>query len=335
VLAGLSPRIAAAPDAGRLLAEVVAELRDTLGLAGAALRDASGEIVAGAPEPAHTVMPLVAYGRLAGDLLYCEPVTSLRPADRRVLDDLAAQLALLMHARALTDDLRRARERLVLAREEERRRLRRDLHDGLGPALAGIMLKADNARALVAGEPEAAARDLVVLRDDIRAAIDDVRRVVEGLRPPAIDDLGLEAAVREMISRLGSSAGTSFSVVVPEPLPAVPAAVEVALYRIVSEAVTNVVRHAQASACRVTISVGEQAFVAAVSDDGTGFPAPGPGSGPGTRSGPGPGAGHGLVTMRERAEELGGTLQIGSDVDGTSVIARLPLAAGSDSGSGA
>ena len=326
VLAGLSPRIAAAADTGGLLAEVVAELRDSLGLTGAALRDASGVIVAGSPEPACTVMPLLAYGRLAGDLLYCEPATPLRPADRRVLDDLAAQLALLMHARALTEDLRRARERLVLAREEERRRLRRDLHDGLGPALAGIMLKADNARALVVGEPEAAARDLVVLRDDIRTAIDDVRRVVEGLRPPAIDDLGLGPAVREMISRLGSKAGTCFSVVVPEPLPAVPAAVEVAVYRIVSEAVTNVVRHARAAACRVTISVEDQAMVAVVSDDGTGIP---PGA-----SGPCSRPGHGLVTMRERAEELGGELRIGSDGGGTSVIARLPLAAGSDCGSG-
>ena len=166
-----------------------------------------------------------------------------------------------------------------------------------------------------------------MLRDDIRATIEDVRRVVEGLRPPAIDDLGLEAALREVISRLGSNAGTSFEVVVPEPLPAVPAAVEVALYRIVSEAVTNVVRHARAAACRVTISVREQAIVAEVSDDGAGIRP--------CASGlprPGPGPGHGLVTMRERAEELGGTLRVGSDVAGTSIIARLPLAAGSGSG---
>ncbi len=170
VLAGLSPRIAAASGTDRLLADIVAELQDTLGLGNAALRDAGGTTVAGIPGPAPTVVPLMAYGRRAGDLLYATPASPLRAADLRVLRDLAAQLALLLHARALTAHVRNARERLVLAREEERRRMRRDLHDGLGPALAGLMLKVENARALVPAAPQTAIEDLHALRDDIKSA---------------------------------------------------------------------------------------------------------------------------------------------------------------------
>jgi signal transduction histidine kinase len=318
VLAGLSPRIEAAPDAERVLAEVVAELRETLGLSGIALRDADGDLVAGVTEgESATVIGLTAYGRPAGQLRFTEPASPLRPADRRLLDDLAAQLALLMHARALTTDLRRARERLVLAREEERRRLRRDLHDGLGPALAGLMLKVDNARALVPTDPGTAERDLLVLRDDIQGTVVDVRRLVEGLRPPAIDELGLGPALTQAISRLAGPTGTAVEVRVAEPLPPVPAAVEVAAYRIVSEAVTNVLRHSAAATCLVTLAVRDGWLVATVADDGTGLP-PVPGT-----------AGNGLATMRERAEELGGTLRVEGG-DGTTVTATLPLPAATE-----
>jgi signal transduction histidine kinase len=314
VLAGLSSRIEAAPDAEQVLADVVGELRDTLGLTMVALRDADGNLVAGSTDAGSAVIALVAYGRPTGQLRFTEPASPLRPADRRLLDDLAAQLALLMHARALTGDLRRARERLVLAREEERRRLRRDLHDGLGPALAGLMLKVDNTRALVPTDPGTAAQDLLVLRDDIQGTVVDVRRLVEGLRPPAIDELGLGPALTQAISRLAGPTGTSVEVCVADPLPPVPAAVEVAVYRIVSEALTNVVRHAAAATCRVTVAVGDGWLTATVADDGTGPPpVPGP-------------DGSGLATMRERAEELGGTLRLdGGDGPGITVTASLPL----------
>ena len=338
VLAGLSPRIAEASSADLLLADVVTELHYTLGLREAALRDVTGAVVAGSVVAggnghSHTVVPLMAYGERAGDLLYTEPATPLRPADRRVLEDLAAQLALLLHARALTEDVRRARERLVLAREEERRRLRRDLHDGLGPALAGLMLKVENAWALVPTEPEAAVEDLHAIRDDIQAAVADVRRLVEGLRPPAVDDLGLGPAVRQAVLGLTTPAGIGADVDVADPLPDVPAAVEVALYRIISEAVTNVVRRSGAASCRVAILVRDHAIVAEVSDDGGGFSAVEPGGphgegrlrGDGTARRDGHAGGYGLISMRERAEELGGSLAIRSDSSGTTITATLPL----------
>jgi signal transduction histidine kinase len=338
VLAGLSPRIAAASTPDLLLADVVTELHHTLGLSKAALRDSAGAVVAGSVVTdgngqSHTLVPLTAYGERAGDLLYAEPATPLRPADRRVLEDLAAQLALLLHARALTEDVRRARERLVLAREEERRRLRRDLHDGLGPALAGLMLKVENARALVPTEPEDAVEDLHAIRDDIKTAVADVRRLVEGLRPPAVDDLGLGPAVRQAVLGLATLAGIHADVGIADPLPDVPAAVEVALYRIISEAVTNVARHSGAASCRVAILVRDRVIVAEVSDDGGGFSAAGPGGphGDGRVRGhwqalrDGHAGGHGLTSMRERAEELGGSLAIYSDASGTTITATLPL----------
>jgi signal transduction histidine kinase len=312
VLAGLSPRIESAIDGDALLADVVGQLSGTLGLSAVALRNASGQVLAGMPGSSAVVLPLHAYGTRAGDLLYTEPATPLRAADRRVLDDLAAQLALLLHARALTDDVRRARERLVLAREEERRRLRSDLHDGLGPALAGLMLKVDNARALVPSQPQTAADDLLLLRDDIQATVVDVRRLVEGLRPPALDELGLAAALTQAVHRLASPTVTHLDVKLDDELPA---AVEVAVYRIVSEAVTNAARHAGATMCAIKVNRDGATLTATVSDDGSGIAA-------------GTAGGNGLFTMRERAEELGGTLSVQTSPDGTSVTARIPLTAG-------
>jgi signal transduction histidine kinase len=315
VLSGLSPRIEAAADTDRLLHDVVAEMGATLGLSDVWLRDVGGELVAGAGPPRDsTRISLTAYGGPVGELRFTEPASPLRPTDRRLLDDLAAQLALLLHARALTTDLRRAREKLVLAREEERRRLRRDLHDGLGPALAGLMLKVENARALITPDPVAAERDLLALRDDIQSTVVDVRRLVEGLRPPAIDELGLGPALTEAVNRLASRTGTTIAVSIEDTLPKVPAAVEVALYRIVCEAVTNAVKHAAAATCRVTVLARDGTVVATVADDGVG-------SRPSLKSA----GGNGLATMRERADELGGSLQIDADGEGTRVTAVLPL----------
>ncbi|HEY7174272.1 MAG TPA: histidine kinase [Micromonosporaceae bacterium] len=315
VLTGLGSRIEGADDTDRVLADVVTELGNTLGLQGVALRDPAGVILAGAPNADPIAVPLIAYRTRTGELLYTEPATPLRPADRRVLDDLAAQLALLMHARSLTETVRAARERLVLAREEERRRLRRDLHDGLGPALAGLMLKVDNARALVPDDPSGADHDLLLLRQDIQATVVDVRRLVEGLRPPAIDELGLGPALVQAISRLASRSGTTIRIDVDDPLPALPAAIEVAAYRIVAEAVTNVVRHAHAGACVVTVAMRDDVLVVDVGDDGDGLDRS-------TLSG------NGLVTMRERAEELGGSFAVRSDQTGTTVAVALPVPSG-------
>src|SRR5205823_10093734 len=131
-----------------------------------------------------------------GSLRYRPPVTPLRSRDRQLLDDIAGHLGGVLHAARLTAELQGARERLVLAREEERRRLRRDLHDGLGPAMAGHLLRLDVIAGQAApGSPIAAGVD--ALRADLRTTVLEVRRVVEGLRPPALDELGLAGALAQ------------------------------------------------------------------------------------------------------------------------------------------
>ena len=214
-------------------------------------------------------------------------------------------------AQQLAADLQHSRERLVTAREEERRRLRRDLHDGLGPALASLTLKVDAARDELGYDTESAAEMLAGLKGDIQAAIGDIRRLVYDLRPPALDDLGLAASLCLLAERV-QGAGLTVACNLPERLPALPAAVEVVIYRITAEALTNVVRHAGAWACTVRLAVTDRVELA-ISDDGRGLP-------------PNAAAGVGLLSMRERAAELGGEYAIMSALGaGTTVRVWLPL----------
>lgn len=219
----------------------------------------------------------------------------------------------------LAADLQRSRERLVTAREEERRRLLRDLHNGLGPALAGLALSASTISTLIPDDPAAAGRTADRLYQDIRATIADIRRLVYSLRPPSLDELGLVGAIREAASRQDPQEAVQFTMDAPDPLVALPAAVEVAASRIAVEALTNVHRHARARHCTVRLRCGS-ALELDITDDGAGLR---PGQLPGV----------GLVAMRERAAELGGTLVLDSQPGrGTHVTARLPLTAqeGSD-----
>jgi signal transduction histidine kinase len=233
------------------------------------------------------------------------------PAERRLLEDIAVQAGVAAHAVRLTADLQRSRERLITAREEERRRLRRDLHDGLGPQLASLTLTLAAARELLRHDVDAADRLLQELAIHTQAAIADIRRVVYNLRPPALDDLGLVLALREQVASY-RQASLQISIDAPDHLPPLPAAVEVATYRIVQEALTNVVRHAQARTCRVCLRLGD-ALIVEIRDDGVGLP-------------PGGRAGVGLTSMRERTAELGGICEIESvPGQGASIHARLPL----------
>jgi signal transduction histidine kinase len=232
---------------------------------------------------------------------------ALGPADLAVLGLLAPPLAAALHATALAGEVQGSRERIVAAREEERRRLHRDLHDGLGPTLTGAGYKADAACNVLTTEPGRAAALLDDLRHDIGTAIDDVRRVVYALRPPALDQFGLVGALRRHCE------GLPLAVVLdaPDNLPALPAAVEVAAYRIVTEALTNVTRHAAAHSVQITLTV-DTALEVSVVDDGTTNAA--------WRGGVG------LASMRERAAELGGTCTAGPTPAGGRVEAVLPTA---------
>ena len=264
-------------------------------------------------------LPLLHQGAPVGTLvLGVRPGEStFSPADRRLLGDLARQAGVAVSTVRLTADLQRSRERLVTAREEERRRLRRDLHDGLGAQLAGLTVQAGVLRSLIARDPAAADELAVELRGELRTAIADIRRLVHGLRPPALDELGLVGALQREAERIGSDGtGPRIDVDVPEQLPALPAAVEVAAYRIAQEALTNVVRHAAARVCTVRLAADAAELTLEVTDDGTGLPAV-------------PTLGVGTSSMRERAAEVGGECVVAPAPDrGTRVVARLPLTEG-------
>ena len=240
------------------------------------------------------------------------PRVALSGRDERLLGDVVRQAAFAARTAHLARELQRSREQIVSAREEERRRLRRDLHDGLGPALGGVALRIDTARNLAAKRPAEADRLLQQAREEVTAAVADVRRLVHDLRPPALDDVGLLGAVQQQAARL--TPGPAVTVTGGDGLDHLPAAVEVAAYRIVSEALTNVAKHARAGSARVSLAVSGGDLVVEVADDGVGIA-------------PGTPTGVGLVSLRERAAELGGTCRIECpDERGTVVRARLPLA---------
>jgi signal transduction histidine kinase len=190
-------------------------------------------------------------------------------------------------------ELRRSREGLVSAREEERRRLRRDLHDGVGPQLAALMLELETASELVSDNPEASGL-MAKLSNRARQIVSDVRHSAHALRPPALDELGLIGALREGAIQYGQ-AGLRVSVENTGEFSRLPAAVEVACYRIAQEAMANVVRHARASHCSIRIRLDEEAgaLTVEVEDDGRGIREDDR-------------AGVGMISMRERTEELGG-----------------------------
>jgi signal transduction histidine kinase len=275
-----------------------------------------------------TRLPLVYQGDHLGDLWLAprargEPFSS---ADRALLADLARQAGIAVHTVRLTTDLQRlthelqrSRTGLVTAREEERRRLRRDLHDGLGSVLASLNWRTGALRTVLVRDPVAADALVVEQQHTIQAAIADIRRLVYDLRPPALDELGLIGAICERAVQQGAVAslegthGLQVEVVEASDLPALPAAVEVAAYRIVLEALANVVHHAQAHQCRICLSYENDVLYVEVTDDGVGLP---------ERSH----AGVGVLSMHERAAELGGTCEVVCLPEGgTRVRACLPL----------
>ena len=267
-------------------------------------------------------VPLVYGGETIGRLVLGPRVgdETFGPADRRLLEDLTHQIGVAAHAVRLTDealrlsaDLQRSRERLVTAREEERRRLRRDLHDGLGPQLAGLTMTAEAARDLVSTDPEQAKDLLSDLMERAQAAVSDVRHLVYALRPPALDALGLLGALRAHADHHNDS-GVRVTIEAPEQLPPLPAAVEVAAYRIALEAINNAERHAAARTCvvRVVLDETDEALLVEIVDDGRGI-------------GEERGTGIGLSSMRERAAELGGSCTVEALASGgTRIRAYLP-----------
>lgn len=261
-------------------------------------------------------LPLL-YGDESLGELYVAPRAdddNLTPRDRELLSALVRQAGVAIHAAHLTYELQQSRERLVVAREEERRRLRRDLHDGIGPTLASLAQRIDTASYLVAEDPEGTTALLQEVKGQVRTTIADLRRVVENLRPPVLDEFGLVAAVRNHLIPAQAHRGLTIQCIEGAPLTSLPAAIEVAAFRIVQEALSNVVRHAGAGRAAIRLQLERtDLLVVEVEDDGRGIPTEHR-------------AGVGLRSMRERAEELGGTLVVRPRVSGGTVVrAELPF----------
>jgi two-component system, NarL family, sensor kinase len=319
-LARLGRRVEEAADPETALNSVVKTIADSLRLPYAALElrlgDGWSPAATYGEAPAQVVaFPLNFQRETVGRLLVGmrSRGEQLGPDDVRLLADLARQAGPAAHVVALRRALDASRAGLVTAREEERRRLRRDLHDGLGPTLAGLTLGLDTARSRSASQPELTEL-LGKLKAETQRAVTDVRRIVYGLRPPALDDFGLIGSLREEVGRLQYEA-PALTVTLDAPdseLPDLPAAAEVACYRIVTEALTNITRHALATKCSVRIRLDDNYLDVVVSDDGVGMPE-------GWR------AGVGIASMRERVAELGGELVIEPALPhGTRINARMP-----------
>ena len=304
----LGRRLEDAADPDDVLPAVARTVRRTLRLDFVGIQVGETAARAGVDHGEGDRFPLIFAGETIGTLTVSRPEgRPPRPEEMRLLDGVIRQVAAAGHAVALTMDIRRSREHLVTATEEERRRLRRDLHDGLGPGLAGVVLGLQRARRKIPSDPDAATAQLDTLTRQTQEAIAEVRRLVEGLRPAALDELGLVAALTQRAESFGDIEVTG-----PDPAPELPAAVEAAAYRIAVEAMTNISRHAHARRATVRISVDGDLQLD-ITDDGKGLP--------GAFR-----AGVGISSMRERAAELGGhcTVEPASPC-GTQVRASIPL----------
>lgn len=270
------------------------------------------EAVHGRPTGSVERFDMVTHGERVGQLVVAHrrPGDRFTPVERRLLADVARHASVAVSTARLIRDLRDSRERLVLAREEERRRLRRDLHDGLGPTFAGMSMQV-RAASRLAGGSDRLGRILVGLADDLRTCTAEVRRLVDQLRPAALDQ-GLEPGLRAECQRFDGP-GLRVRLTVGGDLRELPAAVEVAAYRIVAEALSNVARHARADRCEVRVRRDGRTLLLEVTDDGVGAARPRPG-------------GVGLDSIRQRAAELGGGCEIDGGPDGGTVV-RVTLPA--------
>jgi signal transduction histidine kinase len=317
VIAGLGQRLEATLAAEAVLPTIAETVRESLQLPYVAIaleQNGTSDVAAeaGTPLGELTSFPLTYKGVLVGHLLVAPRPGSaaLDAADRTLLADLAQQAGIAVHGvrttaelRQLADKLQQSRERLVLALEDERRRLRRDLHDDLAPTLIGLSLRAGTISDLIDTDPRKARVLADTLDSGIRNAVGNIRRLVYDLRPPALDDLGLTAAIRERAMDYSGGEGLRVEL---------PAALEVAAYRIVQEGLANVVKHAQAHTCHIGITL-KDGLAIEITDDGVGIP---------TMSN----KGIGLRSIRERAEELGGTCEITHNSGGgTRIRVCLPV----------
>jgi PAS domain S-box-containing protein len=203
-------------------------------------------------------------------------------------------------------EIRASRTRIIDAADNARRVLERNLHDGAQQRLVAISVSLRLAEARTATDPAEAAAIIGAAREELAAALEDLRELARGIHPAVLTDRGLAAAVEALVAR------TPLPVAVTIPLERLPAAVEAAAYYVVAESVTNIVKYAGATAIEVAVDTGETRVTVIVSDDGCG--------------GADPSGGTGLRGLRDRVGALDGTLTVESPTDrGTRIVAEIPL----------
>lgn len=309
----LAPRVSRAvslsAEPREALAELVTALRAELGLPYAGFRGAVSASDGARPDQVEQLVA-TAMGRDTG-LLEVAPRRrgeGFSRQERRLLEQVAAQAAMIAYAASLVADVEDSRTGIVRAREEERRRLRNDLHDGVGPGLAGIALQMDALATRLDRDGEGgAAGEARAIRDRVRDAVADVRAVSHGLRPPILDQIGLSASLRQLVEGIPAIRGTADV----DDLRGIPAAAEVAIYSVAAEAVANVVRHSAASRVELAAERSSDTVTLRVADNGRGMP-------------PRPQPGVGLTSMRQRAAEVGGRFEH-VDAPGGGTVVRLVL----------
>ena len=310
VVADVGRRVAAASQPVDALQRLVDGLRDSLRLPYAAFVSDGLTLTSGAPVHGSRVVPVSALGAEVGQLHVGlrTPREVWTEQQERAVDEVAARAGTLAYATELVADVARSRGRIVAAREEERRRLRADLHDGVAPALAGTALQLDSLARRIRPLDDALADRALQLRDGLRAGVGELRAVVHGLRPPVLDQLGLAGAVRQLVTGHDQPRTTVRVGDVSPPH----AAVEVAAYAIASEAFGNALRHSVASQVDVELADVGDDLVVTVRDNGVGMP-------------PRVSAGVGMRSMQERAAEVGGHVDVSpTPGGGTTVTAYLP-----------
>lgn len=324
VLADLGRRLEAALPVEQVLPLAAETVTNALRLPYIAIRINDGATTRlvcerGEPIGSPEIVPLVHKGRSVGELAVAprRGQRGLARDDHAVLHEIARQLATAVDASRLLTDLAVSHSRLAVAREEERARLRHDLHDRLGSQLVGLSLQLDTLQARTTDtEASETARKAYA---DVQSALDDVRRISRGLRPADLDELGLIAAINAAAARLSlGETNDEWSVTVDAAvqLPDLPPVVASAAYHITTEAITNAYRHSGGTSARVHIGVTADGshLTVEIADNGHGIEDT-------------PSVGVGLDSMHARAAAVGGTLTINGDAAGTAVRAELPIGA--------
>ncbi|HET8928607.1 MAG TPA: sensor histidine kinase [Microbacterium sp.] len=313
-------RMGSARDPDAALAAAALGIRESLRLPWVAVYDETGELVASSGERPHWASFMAEWelshlGQSCGCLALCRrsPREGFTSADERLIGAFLSPIAATLASRRFVDDLRDSRERLVLAQEEERHRLRRDIHDGLGPMLAAVAMHADVAMLQLDRAPDALPGTLSRLRSTATDAMADVRRIIEDLRPAPLTELGLLGALDEFCRRRSSPEGAIVTLAADPELPPAAPGVEVAVYRVATEAVTNALRHGDPTEVRVDLTSHQGWLDVVVTDDGHGWDVDAASDGVG------------LPAMRERSIEIGGRLTIESSSTGTTVHASFPV----------